>query len=373
MKEPKVSVVLAVYNAEQHLEQCLESLQRQTLKEIEIICVDDGSLDRSNEILCRYEQNDPRFRVICQKNAGAGAARNTGLQYIRGKYSIFLDADDFFETDMLESALDEAERQQADVIVFGCDIFQNNQYLPCTYSIRRELLPKKECFALTDVQRDAFKLFTGWAWDKLFRTDLIRENALRFQEQRTTNDMLFVFSALLKAKRIAIKDRVLAHYRREAGTLSVTREKSWHCFYDALLALRTNLQSWGMYSRFERDFLNYCVHFSLWNLNTLCEPTYTLLYDKLREEWYRELGVLERPASYFYDKAEYREFKNVMNHSAGWRNSTGGHLQITLSKCIQRLRRIIGILKNGNIDYALKYMGDKFLSKSKPRNKAGCK
>ena len=104
MTEIKVSVIVPVYNAEKNLETCLESIVHQTLPDIEIIIVDDGSNDSSRDILKKYADSDERISLI----------------------------------------------------------FQNNQYLPCTYSIRRDLLPKKECFALTDVQRDAFKLRNRW-------------------------------------------------------------------------------------------------------------------------------------------------------------------------------------------------------------------
>ena len=93
----KVSVILPVYNASDYLHQCMDSIVGQTLKDIEIICVDDGSTDNSLDILKEYEQKDKRVKVIQQKNAGAGAARNNGLSIATGEYLSFLDSDDFFE------------------------------------------------------------------------------------------------------------------------------------------------------------------------------------------------------------------------------------------------------------------------------------
>ena len=101
MEEPIVSVIIPVYNAEKFLKQCLNSVISQTLKEIEIICVDDGSTDNTNAILKAFSEKDQRITVIHQQNAGAGAARNNGLRRAKGKYLSFLDADDFFEKTML--------------------------------------------------------------------------------------------------------------------------------------------------------------------------------------------------------------------------------------------------------------------------------
>ena len=110
----KVSVIIPVYNVEPYLKQCMDSVVGQTLKDIEIICVDDGSTDGSLDILKEYATEDSRIQIIEQKNAGAGAARNNGMRHATGKYLSFLDSDDFFEPRMLEKAYDLAEKDQAD-------------------------------------------------------------------------------------------------------------------------------------------------------------------------------------------------------------------------------------------------------------------
>ena len=309
----KVSVVMPVYNAHDYLADSLESIMGQTLREIEIICVDDGSTDDTPQILAQYAQKDSRIRVITQKNGGAGAARNNGMQYATGEYLSILDCDDFFEPTMLEESYRAAKEKYLDIVVFGCDFYDNESatYRPCDYSIHYKLLPQQEVFCADDVPKDLFKVFVGWSWDKLFRTSFVRRHGLTFQEQRTTNDMLFVFGALLRAQRISVLPLVLAHHRRGVESLSVTREKSWMCFYDALMDLRKQLKQLGLYERFERDYKNYCVHFSLWNINSLKEPTHTLLYNKLRDEWFEEMGLLEHPKEYFYNQYEYSCYRKI--------------------------------------------------------------
>ena len=120
----KVSVILPVYNASDYLHQCMDSIVGQTLKDIEIICVDDGSTDNSLDILKEYEQKDKRVKVIQQKNAGAGAARNNGLSIATGEYLSFLDSDDFFEPDMLEKAYEKAKGSNAQIVVFRSDQYR---------------------------------------------------------------------------------------------------------------------------------------------------------------------------------------------------------------------------------------------------------
>lgn len=316
MLQPKVSVIIPVYNAQAYLEDCLDSIVGQTLKDIEIICVDDGSTDDSPTILERYAARDPRFLILRQENKGAGAARNHGLRYARGTFLSILDCDDFFEPDMLERGYEAGVSGNADIVVLGCDHYdsQARAFSPCDYSINKNILPQKAVFSPQDVQQDLFKLFVGWSWDKLFRRSFVAEQQLQFQEQRTSNDLLFVFSAIVLAERITVESKIYAHHRRIGGSLSVTREKSWGCFHEALVALREQIQKCGLYDRFERDFKNYYVHFSLWNLETLKEPAHTLLYNKLREEWFREMGLLSHPRKYYYNHDEYLKFRAIYRY-----------------------------------------------------------
>lgn len=318
MTSPVVSVIIPCYNAEKNLSQCIDSIRAQTLEQIEIICVDDGSSDSTLDILQNYQKRDSRIQVIQQKNAGAGAARNVGMEQASGEYLSFLDADDFFEPDMLEKAVAAAETWQTDYIVFRSNRYYSaeDRYEEIPWSLRNSDLPPYMPFSYRQLTDNVFLTFVGWAWDKLFRRSFVEEHRLRFQEQRTTNDMLFVFSALICAKRIGVIQDVLAHQRRGSGdTLSVTREKSWHCFYDALLALRERLIQEDVYWELEKDFINYSLHFSLWNLNTLAEPSHTLLQQKLCGEWFAELGIADKPENYFYNQSEYAQYKKLRKGS----------------------------------------------------------
>lgn len=318
MEKPKVSVILPVYNVDKYLRQCLDSVIGQTLKEIEIICVDDGSTDASLEILREYEKKDPRVKIICQKNSGAGAARNNGMAIAQGKYLSFLDSDDFFEFDMLEKAYEKISEQKADIVVFRSDQYREDlgKILNVKWTIRSENLPPYRPMNFRTFTGNVFKVFVGWAWDKLFDREFVDKYNLKFQEQRTSNDMLFVFSAIVLAKKIEIVDEVLAHQRRNnPSSLSNTREKSWQCFYEALKALRSALEEHDLYWILKQDYINYALHFCLWNVETLNGEKKEVLYNALKTEWFAELGIEGHDENYFYNKNEYEKFLKIKKYS----------------------------------------------------------
>ena len=317
LKRPKVSVIIPVYNVENYLRKCLDSVINQTLNDIEIICVNDESTDCSLNILQEYAVQDSRIIIINQKNSGAGAARNAGLKVARGEYLSFLDSDDFFELNMLEKAYEACSTYNLDFVVFRSDFYDNdtNTFIPQYDTIRKDLLPRKKIFSYKDIKKDIFNIFVGWVWDKLYRREFAISNNLLFQAQRTTNDLLFAFTALVKAKRIMVMDEVLAHHRISLqSSLSRTREQSWRCFYNALLALREELKKAGIYEEVEQSYINYSLHFSLWNLNTITGPAYKKLYDSLRTDFFQELGITRHDGTYFWNKGEYEQYQKIMKN-----------------------------------------------------------
>ena len=314
-----ISVIVPVYNVEKYLRQCLDSITGQTLTNLEIICVDDGSTDGSMDILEEYAAKDDRIIILKQENGGAGKARNTGLTAAKGRYLSFLDSDDFFEPDMLESAWREIRKKKASFVVFRSDAYHTGkgQFSAMPLTIRDREIVFSEPLTYRSTRGNVFLALMGWAWDKLYDADFIRRNGLKFQEIRTTNDMVFVLSALLLADSYAVIDRVLAHYRmNDVSSLSNTRERSWFCFHDALAALKENIVSYGMFRELERDYVNYCLRFSLWNLETLAKPFRDVLYEKLKTEWFREFGISGKPDPYFADRLELRKLRMIEKYSA---------------------------------------------------------
>lgn len=311
----RVSVILPVYNCEKYLRQCLDSLVSQTLQDIEIICVNDGSTDSSLDILNEYAARDMRFLIINTENKGAGAARNKGIEAACGKYLAFPDSDDWFEPEMLSAAYRRAETDKADITIFRSMQYDNEtgQTVPCSYSLRLDKLPTFRPFSIKYTEHSVFRNIMGWAWDKLYKRSFVLNNLLRFQEQRTTNDMYFTFMSLYKAPRITVCEQYLYTQRRNVGnSLSATREKSWECFYNALTAVKNELIEMGIWDRYKPDFVDYALHSCLWNLNTLSDNEGMKLYQKLKSEWFEKLEITDAPPEWFTSKDEYRQFQQIM-------------------------------------------------------------
>ena len=161
----KVSVIIAVYNTERFLKQCMDSIVNQTLRDIEIICVNDGSTDDSLMILNKYAESDDRVLVYTKENEGLGgaSARNYGLERAQGEYISILDSDDFFELDMLEKAVKRAESTNADIVVFGgyeYDERNGNTYTVASILGEKEI-PDIEVFSYRDCADDIYQLTQG--------------------------------------------------------------------------------------------------------------------------------------------------------------------------------------------------------------------
>ena len=256
----KVSVIVPIYNDENFIKQCITSIQNQTLKDIQIICVDDGSTDTTPAILEEMEKEDPRLLVLAQENQRAGAARNLGMQHAEGDFISFLDSDDVFDPCMMERMVEKAEKERLDIVVCRADRFQSDSGSrePMDWSIHEDWLPDHSPFNSLDIKWNFFETFVWWPWDKLFRRDFLNRTGLHFQSLRTTNDLFFTAAAMLLARRIAVLDKILVHQRVGIpSSLSSTREESWDNFYKALIKLRTFMKARRIYDRFEQDFINY--------------------------------------------------------------------------------------------------------------------
>ena len=206
MAGPKVSVIVPVYNTEQYLERCITSLRGQTLQEIEIILVDDGSRAECAALCDRFAGEDPRIKVIHKENAGAGLARNAGLGFATGEYIGFVDSDDYAELDMYRDLYDAAVKYDADLILSGFYFVGGNMFDKANETIRKELFCQPTLFeggGVKDLllgvvgalphEPDDSRYGVG-IWKNLFRRSVIEEHGLRFVSEREflSEDTLFM-------------------------------------------------------------------------------------------------------------------------------------------------------------------------------------
>jgi glycosyltransferase involved in cell wall biosynthesis len=322
MDSVEVSVIISVYNTEKYLRQCLDSVKNQTLKNIEIICVNDGSQDGSLDILNEYAEKDGRFKIFTKKNEGLGAAsaRNLGLEKAHGKYISILDSDDFFELNMLESAVKKAEECQTDIVVFGGYVYDNNRgELNKELGILNEnVIPEKEVFSYRDCPNDIYQLTQGMAWNKLYRKSFLDKYNLRFQRIKYTDDAYFVFAHMVLAERIAVLREYLCYYRINTGenqTSGITNYPD--SSYVPYVELKKFFEQCGVYEDIKQSFINCAVLFIRLCYDSINRyDVFEYLHNKLRDEIFDTLDIKDCNEDYFKDKKCYSWVKQVCNNSA---------------------------------------------------------
>ena len=310
-KLARVSVVIPIYNTEQYLRQCLDSVVGQTLEDIEIICVDDGSTDGSPRILAGYGARDNRFQIITQANAGPGTARNSGLRAAKGEYLIFLDSDDWYEPDFLERMVCRAEKTGADITVCRAVEFdmRTGREWPSEWMLKSKYLPG-EHFSPGDIAEHIFQFTYGWPWDKLYRTEFVRRAGLRYPALPNSEDLVFVFQSLAAAGHIAAIPPVLVHHRvNRHDSVSNSRYKDPDAPYQALILLREGLEERGLYQCFERSFLNWAMEFLVWNVSHMGEPGVQRQYfNKLQKEYLPAMGFGSHSEKFYENRFTYCKY-----------------------------------------------------------------
>ena len=245
----KISVVVPVYNVGDVLKNTLDSIVNQTYKDIEIICVDDGSTDNSYEILKDYESKDNRFIVLQQVHQNAGAARNLGLKKSTGKYIYFLDSDDYFKPNMFQEMYDAAERHKADIVVCNAERYYENgeidlKSVPFVYPNT----PVDQPFNWKDFPQDIFKMLSPAPWNKLYLRELIVENNLEFQSIECFNDTSFAYAIRVLARRIVYLDNAYINYRKHRkGSITSTYSKYVINIIKCYMLTKDLLITYGVY------------------------------------------------------------------------------------------------------------------------------
>lgn len=311
----KISVIIPVYNTGKYLKECLDSIINQTLDDIEVICIDDGSTDSSLQILREYAQKDARIIVIQQENKGAGAARNRGLQIAKGEFINFFDSDDYMEPTTLQALYTRSIETNSDITICRSAYLKPNlTKTPINFSIEKDLIGEKTLLKPLEFSKYIFQFCVGWPWDKLYKYDFIKNNKLEFQNLRQSNDTYFVLSSLVFADKIAIVDKELIIHRIHQNSLEATRIKSPECFYYALKNLYDALVKNELFKTYEQSFINYCFTFSYWHINTINDKNAkNKMLDKF-EMLYEELSMHKYKKDYFYNKKIYNKLRRKIQY-----------------------------------------------------------
>ncbi|MCL2013912.1 MAG: glycosyltransferase [Oscillospiraceae bacterium] len=238
----KVSVIIPVYNMEEYLEECLRSVMGQTLRGIEIICIDDGSVDSSPLILERMCKEDSRIRVFRQKNAGLSAARNTGMSKAQGEYITFLDSDDLLVWCALEHSYREAKTKDLDQLFYAADCFYEPVELYSEYAKSRTYYHYKNKYPPASEGKELFvRLVEGMdfktsACTQLIRRGFLEDNNINFYSGILHEDNLFTLHCLALSRRVSVLGAPLYLRRIRPGSI-MTVGKSWAHAYGYLISV----------------------------------------------------------------------------------------------------------------------------------------
>lgn len=240
---PLVSVIVPVYNVENYVAECLQSLICQTCRDIEIICVDDGSTDSSLSVVMKYAENNPNFVVIQQVNGGLSAARNTGLKYARGTYIHFLDSDDSMKLISYEILLQKAVPNQLNMLFFDGESFYEEESLQKEYrwfatgytskSVGDSITDGKEYFLNTIIEKD----FRVHACMYLVRREFLEQHNLEFLEGIIHEDNYFTYACALLSERTSHLSAPLYNRRVRRGSITI-REKCFRHAYGYFYSYR---------------------------------------------------------------------------------------------------------------------------------------
>lgn len=314
---PVVSVIIPVYNAERYLEQCVRSVLGQDMISLEVILVDDGSEDGSVTIIEGLQAEDARVRLIRQSHEGAGEARNKGLATARGTYVQFLDSDDWADSSMLSAMVANAEENDSDIVVtqaYEFDDEANREWL-VSWVCKYYLLPNG-VFSWRDVPEHIFTAFPALVWNKLFRRDFIDREGIKFQAIPRSNDVYFMGTAAVAARRISVQKGAYVHHRvSNPDSCQATKDSYPQGFVEARIALKAELIRRGVYESVadqrgvKSDFLNQALDTSV---NMLTKFKTAQAFDAACAALVPSPGA---PSSLGFEELDPSEYRNRLNYA----------------------------------------------------------
>lgn len=262
---PKASIVIPCYNAERYLADTIRSALAQTMRDIEIICIDNNSTDNTAKILNELAKQDSRIIVASEAEPGEGPTRDRGRSLASGDWLYFLDSDDLMKPTLLSDAIAQGELDAADIVIFRTTYLDDKtgEHRPCpecfdTSWIRNWIDGSDRVFSPTDNPERILNSFQNWVHNKVFRTSFVQQHSLTFQHVKRMADILFTCRALTESNRISLLDKPLHLYRcNNQNSALYTADSSPLDFYDAFLELRKALENNDTWQLFHSSYVNW--------------------------------------------------------------------------------------------------------------------
>lgn len=226
LMKPLFSIVMPIYNQEKYLQKAIDCIKNQSYIDYELILVNDGSTDRSEEIC--FHNKDSKIKIITQENLGLSEARNTGLKKSTGKYILFLDPDDAYSTDLLNILYRFIEKENPDLLIYGLEEIYYSSDEKLEY--KKKIVPKtyiydnKKAIYEMALQLEQMTLF-GYAWNKCYRSELLKQNQLYFKTIKMIEDISFNLELLPHLKNVITIDQSVYKYAIRNTNSSLTKQK----------------------------------------------------------------------------------------------------------------------------------------------------
>ncbi len=289
----KLSIIIPVYNVEKYLEECLDSVLNQTLKDTEIICIDDGSTDNSLNILKEYSKKDKRVKIITKENGGQASARNLGIKEAQGEYIAFVDSDDFIEPEMFEKLYSKAKDNKLDLAMCKIALYDNETEEINTTAwyymlgVFRDF--EKDVFSHKDTREFTCEISVT-PYNKIYKNSLLKNNNILFPEGLIFEDEKFFYDVYLRAKRVSIVDEPLYYYRtnRKGSTVDIAKESDYTDLILIFKQIRETFKETKNYEDYKVLLANRFIHLELSRF-TQTSPKYKEKYFNLIKEDLKEV------------------------------------------------------------------------------------
>lgn len=301
LKETKFSVILPIFNTEKYLKACLDSIINQTYKNLEIICVNDGSTDGSLKILEEYSSKDSRIKIINQQNQGVSAARNAGIDNATGDYVSFVDPDDWLELNMYETLNKYIQEKNPSVLLFEYNICyeQTDKVISKTFTKKMKSrfnidISNKNRYNFYDFKKDKILFYVDSSCNKVYSTEMLNKYNFRFPPFKKGEDTLFILNIILHKIPVDCVTDVFYNYRIRSGS-TITKESRFNTLpiFDKLDYIQTMLKECDLDAELEKGFKKYKLR-KIYECEKKCLP-------ELKEEFIKL-------AKEKMDKKEYAQF-----------------------------------------------------------------
>lgn len=300
----KISVIIPVYNVQDYLRECLSSVIHQTLEDIEIICVDDGSTDSSLKILTEYEYLDDRITIIHKSNKGLASTRNFAMKYAKGKYIFFLDSDDNIKLNTLEELYGYAEKNKLDFLIFQAINFDSSkkEFFETEYFSMNKLKNSnlKSVFNYADLGDLIFSISVT-AWQKLYNREFLENIGAQFLDGLIFEDNLFFWEVLFNANRISFMPEYFYVRRIHPNSIMSYADERFIDSIEVNRLIIEKFREYGVLDNFKHILYDKRFDLTFYRLNQI--------QDEFKDNYFKEL---KEDYKKILDDGYYEDYMNIL-------------------------------------------------------------